>query len=216
MNLLPGCSPAALLAAGAPLITQIATATAEGNVVCPSVQAGDLIAHLDLAFTIGSIPASVVPSGFSSRSDISLAGGARQIISVKTAVGNEGGTTLTGMSGGLSNHRVVATFRRSPSSSGASFSIATGQATSGNPTLQTVTASDDPLPLIVLGCYGCASAGTVSPRTMSPAKDGEIGNSGNNLFLAWKIYNESPANVDIDMDDESDANFLQSLRVTMT
>ena len=44
---------------------------------------------------------------------------------------------------------------------------------------------------------------------MSPAKDGEVAN-GTTPYLAYKVYNSSPANVSVDMDDEGDGNTLQS------
>ena len=68
---------------------------------------------------------------------------------------------------------------------------------------------------MVPGGYGCAN-GTVNPRTFtvggSAAKDGETqatGGSADN-WLAYKIYNSSPADVVIDQDDEGDNNALVS------
>ena len=77
----------------------------------------------------------------------------------------------------------------------------------GIPAAQTVTASGGTPPLIVFGAY--SSSGTINPRTMSPAKNGEVAN-GTTRYIAWKIYNSSPANVSVDMDDEGDGNTLQS------
>jgi hypothetical protein len=44
---------------------------------------------------------------------------------------------------------------------------------------------------------------------MSPAKDGEA-TSGSDCYLAWKIYDASPADVTADMDDEGTVNALAS------
>jgi hypothetical protein len=82
------------------------------------------------------------------------------------------------------------------------------QATNGNPTAQVITSGSGIVPLISFGSYSSLTA--ISPRSMTPAKDGEQGNSGSEQFLAWKIYNASPANVSVDMDDEGTSNVLQS------
>jgi hypothetical protein len=67
----------------------------------------------------------------------------------------------------------------------------------------------------MLGCYAGASA--VSPRTMNPAKDGEEGvQDDDGAFLAWKIYESSPANVQIDMDDEGTLNTLAGAYIRLT
>ena len=50
---------------------------------------------------------------------------------------------------------------------------------------------------------------------MSPAKDGEIQSDEGGIeffdnWLAYKIYNSSPADASVDMDDESSENYLSS------
>jgi hypothetical protein len=85
--------------------------------------------------------------------------------------------------------------------------------TTGNPAAQTVTAASGVPPFVVIGAYGCGPSGLVNPRTFtvggSPAKDGELNAFADGAYtdtdawLAWKIYNASPADVVVDMDDES-------------
>jgi len=91
--------------------------------------------------------------------------------------------------------------------------------TSGNPAAQTVNASGGAPPLIVLGCY-VAAINAVNPRTFNPAKDGEIQATAvdgpEDLWLAYKIYNSSPADVAIDMDDEGLFNALVSCYIQCT
>jgi len=73
--------------------------------------------------------------------------------------------------------------------------------------------------LIVLGCY-VAAINAVNPRTFNPAKDGEIQATAvdgpEDLWLAYKIYNSSPADVSIDMDDEGLFNALVSCYIQCT
>ena len=90
----------------------------------------------------------------------------------------------------------------------ASNMAAAGETTDGNPSAQVVGASSGTPPLIVIGAYG--TTGTVDPRTFSTTKDGEITADSFNAYLAYKIYNSSPQDSSIDMDDEGDANILQS------
>jgi len=190
-----------------------ANSTAQ-NVTCPTVEAGDLLVLLDRGQGSGGTPpAAVVPTNFSII-DNRAAGIARQVLSYKIAVGNEEGTSLTGMNGSTSNRKILAVFRQTPAATAATPQNATGEATSGNPAAQVVGASAGAVPLVVIGAYG--SDLTVDPRTMSPAKDAEILNQpgGSNIVLAYKIYNAAPADVSVDMDDESNLNILQSCYIT--
>lgn len=77
----------------------------------------------------------------------------------------------------------------------------------GNPAAQAANASSAAVPVIMLATY--SSSGAVFPRTFTPAKDGEQTN-GNTLYVAWKIYTSSPADVTIDMNDNGDANQIYS------
>ena len=83
--------------------------------------------------------------------------------------------------------------------------------TAGNPSSQTITSGSGIAPLLVLGAF--LSDGTVNPRTFSPAKDGEVnGTTGvGDSWLAYKIYNSSPSDVTIDMDDEGSDQWLISI-----
>ncbi|HYM98203.1 MAG TPA: hypothetical protein VET25_00545 [Aestuariivirgaceae bacterium] len=100
------------------------------------------------------------------------------------------------------------------------FDVGSEVSETGNPAAQTVTASGGVAPLVVLGAYG--ARGFIDPRTFtvggSPAKDGEVHNEPggfSNIVFAWKIYNASPADVVVDMDDEIEANYLQSFYIEM-
>lgn len=54
-------------------------------------------------------------------------------------------------------------------------------------------------PLIVVASYR-TTFNSVDPRSMSPAKDGEI--SSGQFWLAYKIYSSGPADVTVDMEQD--------------
>lgn len=89
-----------------------------------------------------------------------------------------------------------------------------------NPASQTVAGSSNSAPMIIIGWYGVNGDGTVTvdPRTFtvsgSAAKDGEI-NPRTNMYMAYKVYNSSPADVAIDMDDEGNHNTLISFGLSV-
>lgn len=204
-------------------ITQVLSATSTATTItAPSgIQAGDLIVLLDRAEgdPFGGVPASAVPTDFNTITDVNMTTasveGIRTILSYKLANGTEGSSSLTGMAGTGRVDKALLVFRGDKAASTITVASANGQATNGNPTAQNVTASSGIAPLVVIGGY--TSEDTipgVSPRTMSPAKDGEV-NPNTSLYLAWKIYNSSPADVSVDMDDE-DENSLVSCYIQMS
>ena len=74
------------------------------------------------------------------------------------------------------------------------------QATRSNPSPQTISMSGLTTPVIGLGAF--ATNGVVSPRTYSlGSPTGEI-NAGTDTYAAYWIFNSSPGDRSIDMDDE--------------
>lgn len=188
---------------------ETATSTAQTITGPSGIQAGDLLVLLDRATNVIGTPATVVPSGFTSIVNTTSAN-VRQIASYKIADGTEASASLTGMNGDVINAKALYVFRGNVAISAVNVSTPNSEATDGNPASQSVTASGGTPPLIVLGCYG--SSGAVDPRTFSTTKDGEI-NPSTALYLAYKIYNVSPADTSIDMDDEGVNNILQSFYI---
>lgn len=218
-NFLPGMFPfVPIAAAGGATIALFGsnTSTASTIAVPASVAAGDLMVLVDKAYNGGIFaPFTVLATDFTSISNLTTTGSVfiRQILSYKLAVGTEGGTTLTGMNGGVGNAKALYVFRRTAAASSLNLSTANEQLTSGDPSAQNVAASGGTPPLVVIGAYG-ARTETIDPRTFSTTKDGEI-NPNTTLYLAYKIYNESPSDTSIDMDDEGSVNILQSLYIEM-
>jgi hypothetical protein len=213
VNILPGWFACGRSAALLTILSEQASNTSEAQtIMVPSgVEDGDLIVLLDLALAAG-IPTKVIPSGFTEINDLIFDAFVdyRQLISYKIADGTEAGGLLTGMNG-TGNNKCLYVFRGNLKIGSVTVSTVNAQSTSVDPAPQTVNASGRSPPLIVFGCYG--SSGTVDPRTFSPAKDGEISDTDNDTFFAYRIFNASPVDVIVDMDAEGSPNLLQSFYI---
>lgn len=212
-------------------ISNLLPAGSTGNATCPTTVAGDLIvvANIYDDFDSGVAPSNNnYPSGFTGigvRSSTEIVARA----AYKIASGSEGGTTITGMglSGSSTTDAVymgIYTFRSNLpplfgiGAASTDFPVGTG----GNPAGATVTSGGGTPPLIVFGLYWTYNGGgqVLSPRTFSTTKDGEINMSSavgqTSCYLAYKIYNSSPANTTVDMDDEGTYNWVGSWYLTMS
>jgi hypothetical protein len=205
-------------------ITQVLSATSTAATIAfpASIIAGDLIILVDRAQNTqfsGTLPTDVTPSGFT-RVGASLtlnasAGdffGTRQNLWYKLAAGTETGN-LTGMDGTNADKKAMYVFRGNIPATAITVGDAEGSIIDTNPTALNCQASGGVAPLVVIGAYGSSAA--IDPRTFSTTKGGEI-NPDTQLYLAYKIYNSSPADSSIDMDDEGFRNTLQSAYFRMT
>lgn len=186
------------------------------------IQAGDLIVVLDFGVTDpGGPPADATPSGFTQASTAASTT-ARAKVSYKIAVGSESGASVNGMDGNIGEGKLTYVFRGNVPITSVVVNDPGAEMTDGNPVAQTVNASGAVVPLLVLAAYACGT-GVVNPRTFtvggSAAKDGEINvtdviSGDGDMWLAYKIYNSSPANVVVDMDDEGFDNTVLSCYLT--
>ena len=190
------------------------TSTASTIVVPATVQAGDILVLFDRPVS-GGLPAAVVPSGWSAGNQ-SGTGNFRMFVSYKLAVNADAGATVTGMAGSLSNAKMMYVFRPdipalvlTPGSIVSSVVVSPSVA---DPTVTTLAGSAT-APLVVIGAY--SRNGVISPRTMSPAKDGEI-NASTSAYLAYKIYNSSPANVTVTTPGNTSVQSAQAMYLVPT
>jgi hypothetical protein len=217
VSFLPGHFPAAVLedAEVAPLttLTQVASNTSIASTITgpAGIVAGDLLVYFDNARGSSGAPTTVTPSGFSLVATNTI-GNDRQNISIKIATGAEANAAIAGMNGTDSNQKLMYVFRGDVPILAANASTPNGEATNGNPSDQNVLSSAGVVPLVVIAGYGSESG--IDPRTFTPTKDGEINvTSNNDAWLAYKIYNSSPADVNVDMTDEGNGNIIQSFYV---
>jgi hypothetical protein len=191
-----------------------ATSTATTITAPANINAGDLLVLLDRAENLGVDPPTLVtPTGFTSIGNITTYLYSMQNLSYKLAVGTEGNATITGMSGDNYARKALYVFRGDVAAGTITVMSYNGEATNFEPSSQTVTASSGTYPLVVIGAYSTFNT-ALSPRTFSPAKDNEI-TPVNDFYLAYRIYNSSPANTSVGMEDEGDENMLQSCYIQM-
>jgi hypothetical protein len=196
-----------------------ATSTANnGTIVAPgSIQAGDLLVLLDKDQNTSGSPADTVPSGFT-RIHTGLQDPGigtieqRVTLSYKIATGAEAGATLTGINGTATGvaGRILLVFAPSSGTlfTGVTVNDAALQQLNTNPVSETILSGSGTPPLIALAGYVTQSA-AISPRTFSPAADGEV-TAAQYIYLAYKIYEASPSNITVDMDDEGNMNALST------
>lgn len=174
-----------------------------------TVTAGDLLVYIDGAQS-GSAPTSVIPSAFTN--GIDTAGSTfRGMVSGKKAAGGEG--VITGMNGATSNSKAGWVFR--PSTAFTSFSMldTASEVAVGDPASQSCDPSAETTAAIVVGVAD-SFGGTGAFATFSPAADGTVTTSNNDMVAGYKIYNTSPQATTIDMADLG-LNWLASLYFTV-
>lgn len=205
---------AKMLAGGLQTLTQQFSVTASASSVSVSgqVQSGDLIVHMNVARNFTGAPNNVTPTGFTHITDFLQ--DARMSLNYKISNGSE--TTIFGMVGGVENYTLVYTFRGDVPILSVAAQDVTTEGNTADPAAQTQNAGSGVAPLVIFGCYRATTA--VDPRTFtvggSAAKDGEISPS-TLVYLAYKIYNSSPQDAVIDMDDEGN-NMLASFFLECT
>lgn len=182
-----------------------------GTIGIPSVGYGDFIILFQYADGLFLDPADVNIPDLSDLFNNTDGSSVRAKASVKIADGNE--TSFSGMTDSNS-FRVLAVFRRR-NKPFVSYQVSTinQECTNGNPVAQTVTANNVSGPVIVFAFY--ASNGDVNPRSFSPSEDGEIV-STTQCYMKYKIFNDVGQDVIVDMDDETNENFLGSCYIQLS
>jgi hypothetical protein len=200
------------------IVQQASSTSTTSTITAPAgIIAGDLLVLMDSATSALSTPTSVIPAGFTQITQSNGTGGGagqRQILSYKLADGSEAGASITGMTGNFLR-KVLATFRGNVPATAVTPAGAAAQTTSGNPSAQIVPSGIGIGPLVVVAAYGAIQA--IDPRSFTPSADGELFPAGtDDGYFKFKIYNSSPANVTVDMDDEGDVQSLTSCYIEMS
>ncbi len=149
-------------------------------------------------------PTSVTPTGWTNVADTDGAS-CRCMHSYKVLAAGEPGATITGINTTTDN-KILLVFRPSFVIGTVTPSTYNGEGTTGNPAGQTVTAVGQTAPLIVFGSAGSDGAGWFS--STAPNFAGEVTND--ELILGYTIYNTTPANHTVNMNDLGARNILQS------
>lgn len=161
-------------------------------------------------------PPTVIPSGWSVPTGSNTTGNdgpgarfARLTSCYKKLTSGDLNQTLTIMSGTPESDAVMVVFGTGSNSPTLTASTFTSQITSSNPTLQSVVATGQTPPLVVLGC-ACAGDGSAAFSTASPAFTATIQSTTGNMIVGYTTYAASPATTSIDMNDLGALNGLTS------
>lgn len=129
---------------------------------------------------------------------------------VKIADGTESGATITGMNGSWNDDKIVAVFRGNRPF--VKVRWATGsfipEMTDGNPAAQVISSAAALGPIIALALM--SSRSSISPRTATPAMQGEIDTGSNNANLLYHCMVGDYHDITVDMDDEGSNQSLMS------
>jgi hypothetical protein len=170
-----------------------------------TAQIGDLAVFIDAANTgfIGA-PSLVTPSGWNLLFNLTLSTW-RFAGHWKILTAGEPGANITGMAGGITaEEKIMHVFRPVTPLTLVTPSTWNSEATTGDPAAQNVVASAGTPALVVIGAWFAQTA-NVDPRSSTPALDQETSQTGavnDNIWLGSKVYNSSPVDHSIDMDDE--------------
>lgn len=200
---------------GVSSVSFVASAASTGqSVTIPAgAQANDIAVLCNLAWGSVSVPTIARPSGWTQLAAGSVAGDlTTAVTSYKKLVGGDAGSSITGMTtgGGSSEYdNLMLVFRGNIAISSVTPSTWNAESTAGNPALQTVSAEGQTAPLVVIG-FAAKGQSTAAFSTASPAFDATVSNGDSDIIGGYKIYNSSPANHSIDMNDLGMHNHLHS------
>lgn len=186
-------------------LTFVDSAVSSGaSITIPAAALENDIAFLADASQLGTD--DLIPSGFTSLANATSEDSLRLRTSYRVLGTSPGGTSVTGMDGSFTDQKVMLVFR--PSQVASSIAVPTwgAEATQNNPSAQTVSASGQTAPLVVIGAV--ATSGTPAFSTASPAFDNTI--TQGLLIVGYKVYNTAPATHTIDMNDLGSRNVLES------
>jgi hypothetical protein len=101
-------------------------------------------------------------------------------------------------------------FRPSTAITSTTYTSTGGESTTGNPAVQTVTVSSQPLAAIAMAVYTAQSA--IDPRTSGITMSELVDSGVTAFYVKYKLYanGDTRSNFTVDMDDEGVANLLQS------
>lgn len=193
-----------------------ATSTAATITWPGSLQSGMVAFLIDHANNIINKPTDVTPSGFT---NIPLSGTAqtdgfnRVKTSYKILTGSESGS-LTGMDGDSFDRKIMFIIQGTSPIASVTISDATVNLTNSDPGSETISASNGIGPVLVIGSASIGSSATAAFSTESPAFDATV--AATRMVAGYKIYNSSPQDHTIDMNDLGSGNALIGFYATFS
>lgn len=190
------------------------SASSASTVTLPgSIQAGDIILLWQYAYNFSSLPAEVVPAGYTTI--INHPNGVqRNHLAYRIADGSEGGTTITGMAGSTANYKWVQVIRPNTAANSLVGTDTYSTQIAGNPAAKTHTisgyGSDS---LVIVATHLWANAQATSANTSStPASTYTHQNTTQQAFFRFYSSGVSgrATSVVVDMNDIGNGNTIQS------
>jgi hypothetical protein len=204
-------------------LTFVAATYANGSttIAMPTgAQAGDIVFVIDRLTGLGNIasfrtPLTSVSNSFTAH-QTNNAGSASTFmgcrISSRVLVSGELGTisNLINNVTGAAHRTIAVLFRPSTAITSTTYTSTGGESTTGNPAVQTVTVSSQPLAAIAMAVYTAQSA--IDPRTSGITMSELVDSGVTAFYVKYKLYanGDTRSNFTVDMDDEGVANLLQS------
>lgn len=181
-----------------------ATTTSQTITIPASSQVGDIAVYVNRSMGIVTTPSTVVPSGWTSVSNVT-ATYTRSIIAYKILVTGNPGSSITVMNDTYDS-TVMFIFRPTTTITSLSYASLNGQGVDTDPTAQTVTAQSTPY--IVVGA--CGSTATCTFNSSWPTATQIINSTSCYVRLGYYIFNSNSSDVTVDMGDANSRNILQS------
>ena len=204
--------PLEQLTVGGIEITFFASANSTTSTVTwpASVATGDIAVLIDHGLNLFGTPTDVAASGFTNIAASTYSDSFKRIKSYwKICTGSETGS-LSCVNGNQQNGKVLLVFRPT----GGTVTTVTPtdafiESQDYNIPAQTITASGGTPPLIVIGAT--IGQATTAFSTASPAFDATVATGTTRLIVGYKMYNSSPADHTIDLNDVGIGNALRSV-----
>lgn len=206
-------SPRARSARRPRFLTKVDEAVSTSNVVTipASVLPGDLLVFYQYTSGGSIVTTAITPTGFTSiatdQDDVSGSATIAVGLSYKIATAADASASVNGLNDSI-DRKVLVVFRADVPITNVLVAGGSALYATANPVaLTSVGNSGKPTPYVVVGAFG--SSGVISPRTWSVGPDGEA-TPATSVYLGWKIQNADVPNVNvqIDMDDEGNWNYL--------
>lgn len=186
------------------------TSTSSTIAIHGSAVAGDLAIYCSAALNTSGTPGDVTPPDWEAGpSNVYITTARVKIMAGILTAGDIVAGTITGLSGTSASYGVLKILRPSAPITGLLWVDTAEQGTTGNPSSQTVNASGGTPPLVVCAGFMAAAGATVDPRTWTGSTPASA-NATSNFYFLHGIFNSSPADITVDMDDEGAFNALQS------
>lgn len=181
------------------------------SVICPTVSNKDIAIFAQWSANTSSIPALVVPTGFTNVCNTFTAAFTdefRMAASYKLLDGTEGGTSLSGMTGAANRATTLLVIRLSqpPISVNSAFD-GNAQMTDGDPTLQTLDAGVTPRVVLLWGFQRSDIAGGTATGTL--VSNATKVTTSSNIAMYYEVQSSHVSRT-FDAADDGNKNFLMS------